>query len=102
MRQSWTKYTPYRHTLRFMNRNKHLGLTESEVLFALLCWIGFRKSHAYEIAFPCTRATSASILQMSSRLINSWRIHKVFEYLESNKEMFRYRYDRDIEEMIYS
>lgn len=101
MRLKWTKHTPYRYCRRFLKDNKSLGLKENEVLFCMLVWVGYKRTHAYEIAFPESQANNASTLQMASRLLNSWRVHRFFDYIRGKVKAFEYRYDRDTEEMLH-
>ena len=97
-KRRWLKYTPWAMALRYTQREKYDNISEAEALFGLLVWLGLSRAHAYAIAFPESQATEFSTQQLSSRLVNSWRMHKYFRYLSDSEKTVQFRYDRVLEQ----
>lgn len=96
--RKWIKNTPWKRGLAFVYGGRYKTITESEMLFALLVWIGMPRAYAYSLAFPDSKADAASVPQLASRRMQSWAMRDFFKELEEKEKYIAYRYPKDIED----
>lgn len=96
--RKWLKNTPWKRGLAFVYGKRYKTLTESEMLFALLVWIGMPRAYAYSLAFPDSKADAVSVPQLASRLMQSWNMRDFFKELADKEKYIAFRYPKDIEE----
>lgn len=101
-KRKWLKNTPWQRGLDFIysrkNENYWGRVNEKEMLFCMLIWLGMPRTYAYGLAFPESKAEDASVVQLASRLMQSWKIRNFFRELEENEKRMNYRYTKDMED----
>lgn len=82
----------------FVNRYKVRYISETEMLFGLLVWIGMPRAYAWGLAFPESKANPVSVSQLASRLIESYGMRKFFNHLSDCEKSMQFRYPKDMED----
>lgn len=102
-KRKWLKYTPWQRGLDYVYSRGNMeswggSLQEKEMLFCLLVWVGMPRTYAYCLAFPESKAEDASVVQLASRLMQSWKIRKFFSELAEKEKAMNFRYTKDVED----
>lgn len=98
--RKWIKNTPWNRGISYIHdrSNRFYSLSQDEMLFGLLTWIGLTKTHAYQVAFPNTDVKGISIPTLASRLYNSWEMSRFIDFLARKEQYMQYRYTKRIED----
>lgn len=98
--RKWLKYTPWKRGIAYVyGRNSRFdNISENEMLFALLVWVGMPRAYAYSLAFPDSKADAVSVPQLASRLMQSWGMRSFFKELAEKEKSMAFRYPKDIED----
>lgn len=96
--RKWLKNTPWRRGLDFVYGRRYKTISENEMLFALLVWVGMPRAYAYSLAFPDSKADAASVPQLACRLMQSWDMRAFFKELAAKEKGIAFRYPKDIED----
>lgn len=98
--RKWLKNTPWNRGIAYLHdrNNRYFKLTQDEMLFGLLTWIGMTKTHAYQVAFPNPEIKESSIPTLASRLYNSWAMSRFIDYLAHREQYMEFRYTKRIED----
>lgn len=96
--RKWLKKTPWSRGLQFVYAKRGGSVSERELIYALLVFCGVPRSVAFGVAFPDSKAEGLSVAQLSSRLVNSYELRKVFSEWAKSEDYLEFRYPKDIEE----
>lgn len=89
--------TPWQLATSLIFKCSWLSITQQEAIFGLLCWVGVPRAMAYKVIFPESKATPASIAQLSCRLANDIRLGELFSLLERNSEILHSTLPKSVE-----